>query len=842
MIRRIKIIALGILIAIFSLLLIGVGILFFYKNEIVHVIINELNKKIDTQITVEKTDFTLIKSFPNAAIHFYNIEIASSKKFSSEKNTPNLLEAKKLSIHFNLYQLLFKKYIINGIRLEEAKINILTNAKGESNYKFWKDDTTSTNSDFQSNLNRIILKKVQVQFVDYKTNTIIKSYISSLAVKGNIDNKEIDISINLIANNSSYKQNKTTYNFNNKLFISTNLSKIGNLLTCKDIKLEYKQIKIEGNASSDTKGYQLKAKIGKTKILDLENLLKELDLYELKNSNGEIDATFDLEGKYKSNTWQLKSNITLFDVQSDIQKNCKFNNINGNIQIERNIANIWQINSQNIEGKFFSSTFKANGNFTYSQHPRLKGEIELKITPTDINQFIDSSLCYFSDGEINANISLESLPEFSFEKNFNEADFKYKVEIESNNLSGESLKTYKFDKVNAKLVFENDALKITESFGNVNNNKLRFNGELVNVIKSMNDRSYTLGVSGNLFSESMDAESLVYKDTSESTFNYAGEINAECTRLKFQKIKMQNFKSKVGFNNYEEYHLSNLNASICKGKIYNSDVYFSGNKNTTLLKTQLKFKEISIKELFGTFDNFGQHQLSAANVDGKLTGNLSNILCWENDKIAKNKISGVAAFELNDGELTNFKPVEKLSSFLEIDDINHIKFRKIKNQLRINNGIVSIPQMDIQSTALNIALSGQHSLENEYEYHFSLLLSEILYKKAKRKMNKDSEFGKIEEDTLGRSRIFIKLSGKDETYKISYDTKQALQTFGNRLKNEKQSLKQIVKEEFGLFKDEPNKPQEIQNNKKIEIESEELKPKKEPEKEIQKPKRNRQPK
>ncbi len=83
-------------------------------------------------------------------------------------------------------------------------------------------------------------------------------------------------------------------------------------------------------------------------------------------------------------------------------------------------------------------------------------------------------------------------------------------------------------------------------------------------------------------------------------------------------------------------------------------------------------------------------------------------------------------------------------------------------------------------------------------------MSELLSKKRKlRKQNRakqQEEFGYEEDDGLGRTRIFLKISGTIDNPVFSYDTKSLKDKIFNDLKIEKSNLKNILKEEFNWAK------------------------------------------
>lgn len=101
---------------------------------------------------------------------------------------------------------------------------------------------------------------------------------------------------------------------------------------------------------------------------------------------------------------------------------------------------------------------------------------------------------------------------------------------------------------------------------------------------------------------------------------------------------------------------------------------------------------------------------------------------------------------------------------------------------------------------MNIDLWGKHTFKNEIDYHIQLLLSELLANKKRANKQLDEEMEVMENDPENRRSVFIVMTGTVDNPIIKYDRKGLKQKIGEDIKAEKQTLKQILKEEFGLFK------------------------------------------
>jgi hypothetical protein len=220
-----------------------------------------------------------------------------------------------------------------------------------------------------------------------------------------------------------------------------------------------------------------------------------------------------------------------------------------------------------------------------------------------------------------------------------------------------------------------------------------------------------------------------------------------------------------------------------------------------LLKCAVNLKKVDIAQVFYECEDFGQDVLKKENIQGKLDADVQlNSIVSSGLMIDLDRLYARANIVVNEGALLNFAPLNNLSRFISLDELRNVRFSTLKNQIEIQNRNVIIPRMDIVSNALNIGVSGTHTFDNEVDYHFELYLSDLLAKKARKSKKENEEFGVIEEDGLGKTRLFISMKGPVNKPSISYDSKGMQQKFREDLKTEKKLMKQIFKEEFGLFK------------------------------------------
>jgi hypothetical protein len=279
-------------------------------------------------------------------------------------------------------------------------------------------------------------------------------------------------------------------------------------------------------------------------------------------------------------------------------------------------------------------------------------------------------------------------------------------------------------------------------------------------------------------------------------------IRLRIDSLKYQSMPVSeltaSFVYRPGLLTFNSFKMNTLD-----GIISGNGFIAQNNDKAIICKGLFSITDINIKKTFVTFRNFGQDFIKAENLAGDLTGSLTLLLPL--DSLLRPQIKSVVAegrYIVDNGSLLDFEPVRELSSFIELSELENIRFEKLENDFFIRNNCIYIPQMDVKSSAADISLNGKHNFDNSYEYHLKVRLSELLSKKRKKNTSVKTEFGVVEDDGLGRTSLLLKVESKGDGIKVGYDVKAAGQKVRTSIKSERQTLKTILNQEYGLYKND----------------------------------------
>ena len=95
--------------------------------------------------------------------------------------------------------------------------------------------------------------------------------------------------------------------------------------------------------------------------------------------------------------------------------------------------------------------------------------------------------------------------------------------------------------------------------------------------------------------------------------------------------------------------------------------------------------------------------------------------------------------------------------------------------------------MEVSSNVTTIQISGTHTFDQRIDYRVIAPL------RSKRKIDPDEAFGAIEEDNTGQPKIFLKITGTTDDYKVMYDKEAVKKKIVSDFKKEVIELKEAFK-------------------------------------------------
>jgi len=792
-----------------------------YKDEIRNYVISEINKEIEVKVSIRSADFSVLKKFPFVSIVLTDVVAFSGKDIIRSEFTgmpyDTLLTASRIYMQFNIIDLLRKDYRLRKVHAVNGKVIILVDSKGGVNYRVLKPTKKgSETGNLTFSLDGVKMSKFSWQFLNIAKDIYSEGEVKELALKGRFSQHSFSLNTLSSFYISSFKREGIEYASNLNLGTRLILDVRDSLFTISrgDLSINDLRFKTSGSVSTGTNTILDINIAGES--MNIKSLLSALpfntDQIKKYSPSGNVDVLAKITGAISStNVPAIRAAFKFSDGKvflPDQGKSITGITINGTYSNgSRRNASSSRLNLSEYSVNYGINNLKGSLSIDNFIKPFLSASLSGTILAKDLSDLVKIDGMDLYEGFIYPNLSL-NLSFDSFET------------VKMENISGEGITgNLGFKNISGKIPYPDLPLELLE--GNIKMEgetwltdlilkigKNSFSAELVvnHFWEYFINHTNSLGVSGDISSGYLNIPDFLVTSTSSESTNFKMpdsiylKLHCNVDSFVYGKFFARDFET---WFNYKPDLLtvSSADMNTMNGKISGTGAVIEDNSGQMLFRASGELRKIDIFKLFNTFNNFGQDFIVDKNLRGTVSGNLvlSAQISPQLEFLTEN-LTAESDFVIEDGELINFEPANELSAFVELSELQHIRFSTLENTVLIKDEKVYIPQMDINSSAFNIAISGTHGFDNYFDYKLRLNLNEILAAKVKRVKKENEEFGVVEDDGAGRTNIYLSVIGTPDDFKIRYDKKEAVNKIKSDLQEEKKLLKTILKEELGLFK------------------------------------------
>ena len=823
------------------LLIVGTLLLiaFAYENEVKDYMIQQLNKNLKTKVIVDSKNIklSLLKNFPYASLDFKNavmLESPVGKSVLDKKGkrtflkTDTLFTAEDISLQFNIIDILKKNYIVKKIKTENGKVKLRIGMDGSVNWDIWKGngDTTSSSKETTFNLEKFQLKNIELLYLDYKNNNDISCRVHSGTIAGEFTNKEYNLSVSgdILMNHFNLDSINYLSETPVKLDLNLNVDNEKNSYQFSDALVNISDLKISVNGKYvDSKPSRQVDIYLKGKDMDVQSVLSLLPEKYHKHisdydSDGEFYCNVHIGGKWdeenspemkadfgitKAEITQLSSGVVLKDVH--LLGNYFASSAKSFLEVK------------NFSASFVNGTVTGNYRIDNFSSPYINTMIKANLPLEDVRHLLKiDTLWNYPIESLSGDLKLN----MEYKGQLSKSGRYRKSDFENMNLTGDMTlesagmkiknSTLAFDSINGSFVLNDNDIEVNSFSGKTPKSDFYFKGFLKNILAYTltDDADISLDASFQSGNLDLDEFLLNQKESTKRDTVY---------KIKFSPRLNFNFNSEIGHLSFRRFEAENIHGTFqlrnqkligdpisfftMDGAIKASGMIDNTNDSTLLITCDAKLENINITKLFFQFEDFNQNTITHNHLRGIGTADIQFASVWKSDlTIDLNRIYVRSNMTIEKGELVNFEPMKDLSKYIAVSELGDIKFSALQNQIEIKEQKIFIPKMDIQSSALNVTMSGTHSFNNDIDYHFKVLMSDVLFTKARKAKKENDEFGVVEDDKEGKTSLFISMTGTVDNPVIKYDKKGVKQNLKENITEEKHTLKEILRDEFGLFK------------------------------------------
>lgn len=255
-------------------------------------------------------------------------------------------------------------------------------------------------------------------------------------------------------------------------------------------------------------------------------------------------------------------------------------------------------------------------------------------------------------------------------------------------------------------------------------------------------------------------------------------FEATIDHLRYQKYMLHFIHGKLRTTPDHKLYVDDLKLQAAGGNIQLTGYFDGSDPQKVYINPTLKLEHVDIDKLMFKFDNFGQDHLVSENLHGELTATITGKIRMHTDLVPKIDESDIQLdFMVFNGRIENYAPLKALSDFFKDKNLNKILFDTLKNTLTISNGMMTIPDMFIQSSLGFFGISGKQRLTSPMQMDYAIRIPWKLVTQAvasKLFGRKQEEIDPDREDAIQYADqnkkiafIHLRITGEPDNYKIS---------------------------------------------------------------------------
>lgn len=801
-------------------------IVFKYEGDIKNFVVVQINKQLATEIDVKEVQLSVFKKFPYTSLEFQNVLAKDALITIGEKDT--FFYFQHAYLQFNLIDILKNKYVLREITLEDGFINPRVDKKGYDNYHIFKKTESNTN-DFLINLEKVTLNNVEVDYIEEQRKDRVAFDAHHAYLKGAFSKDEFELDV--FGEFDLY-----TCTFTERVYAENRALELDAGLYINSGTKHY-EIRRGGIEVDNQQNFSISGIIENAEEVNLDlkiegknlNLVKALALlpqnytsrFSQYKSSGTVTFTSTIKGEVSKN--RSPTVFASFSVSNgsitEPSQGIELTSVNLNGKYSSDLFELTNV-SANLEGGSISGNFKLEGTKQPLLTTNVVAELDLektkKFLQLDTLKFVKGS--FFIDANYKGKIQdISNLRASDMKRAKTEGNVKLK------NVSFQVNGSDKvFESVNADLSLHGNDVLIDQLEAKTGSSDFSLSGIFTNMMSFLLVEDQNLTVEAEFISHKLDFNELLTAESSSSDTTYSIKLP--------QNINL-NLKASIGEVEFRRFEASEITGIVIYSsnklkisplRFQSMDGSFDGNclvypsGNNYKLITNASIKGVDVNQLFYDFEDFGQSELNSNHLKGKADASVT-FRAEMNDQLEfdKKKIYTNVDIKINDGELIGFEPLYAVSDYIKSNkllnifikadafrkELEHIRFSTLRNQILIKDETIFIPQMEINSSAMNLVAEGTHTFDNHIDYKMNFYLSELLTK-GKERQNKD-----------GKTQVYLTMKGTANDPTVEYEKLTSNAKVVEEVKAEKKEVKQALKDEFGLFENDTTLSNEVKDEK-----------------------------
>lgn len=742
MLKKVLIIA-GIILALF--ITAALALPFIFKDKITAIAKETINNKLNAKVDFKEVDISLFRHFPRMAVALEDLQIIGTGEFAAD----TLIAAKSIDVALNLMSVINGKEMdIYSISVNEPRIHAIVNKDGKANWDIVKPETaqidTAKSEPLSLKLKFYEINEAYLVYVDKQSNMNAEVFNLNHSGSGDFMNDIFTLNTQTHADAVNFNYNNIPYLLRAKTDIITDIQVNNKTNTYSfktgDITVNNLQLYTEGFFQLLDSAYVMDIKFNAPSS-EFKNILSLVPAVFTKDFDKlEADGKAVFNGFVKG-TYSHKS-IPAYGIKLDIE--------NGSFKysdLPKPVKNInLKLDVNNPDGVT---------DHTVINIP--KGHLEMDNAPFDFRLLIKNPVsAMFIDAAAKGKLNLANVSQFAkLDENTKlsgllDADVQLKGNVSA-------IEKKQFDQFNAagtiRLNQMNYFSKDYPGGINVANLLMKFNPKnvvlnnfkgqylktnfdatgILNNLLGFMLKNQALDGSLNLKADQMNLNDWMANSGSTATTTASAPfavpnrvsflVNAAIGKVRYDKLDIRSLSGNLLIKD------ETILMKDIKGQALDGTLALSGSYSTKISKKNpditLKYdvKDVDVQKTFNAFNTVQKLMPIGQFISGKFSSQLSmSGKLGENMIPDMSSLSGDGNMLLLKGVLTNFAPLNKLASTLNVSQLKEISLNNVDNHFAFANGKVQVKPFKIKVKDINMEIGGAHGFDQSLDYNLNLKL------------------------------------------------------------------------------------------------------------------------
>lgn len=737
-------IGLGILIV----LLLGAAILLpvIYKDKIVAMVKEEVNKNINAKVDFGDFDLTILSSFPDFTLSISNLSVVGVAPFEGD----TLTSAKTLSLTVDVMSVINGGQIdIKKINLQQPLINLIVLKDGKANWDISKPDSSATAAAGEPSKFIVALKSYSIE------NGRVSYDDASLGFKMTMEDL-----------NHSGKGD-----FTQDLFVlSTNTTAAATDLWYGGVRyLHRAETKLKADLDMDMPNFKFTFKENELVLNRLvlgmdgwlampkEDIVMDLKFEakqnEFKNFISMVPGAFreGFDGMKTSGTLALKAWVkgTYNDKQMPgFGVNLKIGNgmfqypslpvaVN-NVQVDLNISNadgipdhtLIDLNKMHVElgREPFDARLRVR---TPVSDADISGNIKGFVNFANISKIVPLEQGTSLTGSMNADLSFDGRLSAIEQKRYEDFQAAGSLLLSKFNYTSKDYKQG-FDLNECHLTFNPQNITLNNFDAKMGASDIRANGTLDNLLAYL-FKNETLKGSLNLLSNKLDLAAMNGDEPAGTTTTDTAAMsiievpanvdfiaNASIGKLLYDDVRLDNLSGKVIIRD-KAINMENLSFTTLGGSMKLSGLYATRERKKADIALTMDISGFDIQQTVKTFNTVKK----MAPIAEKATGHYSTLFTMVgqlNDKMEPELQTLTGGGKLSTANVTiaNFPPLQKAADVLKMEQFRQLNVSNVNLSFTFENGRVNVKPFDVTLAGIPTNIAGSTGFDQTIDYNLAM--------------------------------------------------------------------------------------------------------------------------